>query len=110
MPSFATLTAALALTATVIAGPVERRKAFTVDQVHKKTFAKNGAASVAKTFRKFGKAVPENIVAAAAAGPSGTVAAGPSDAYDSSYLSPVTIGTTNPTTVELDFDTGSADL
>jgi hypothetical protein len=33
--------------------------------------------------------------------------ANPSDEYDSSYLSPVTIGST---TVNLDFDTGSADL
>lgn len=121
MPSFATITAALALTATVVANPVERRKAFTVEQVHKKTFAKNGAAATVKTLRKYGKPVPENLLKAAELGPndvifsaqastSGSDPATPGDAYDSSYLSPVTIGTTNPTTVNLDFDTGSGDL
>ncbi|KAK7188480.1 Aspartic protease snp2 [Paraphaeosphaeria sporulosa] len=119
MPSFATITAALALTATVVAGPVERRKAFSIEQVHKKTFAKNGAAATVKTLRKFGKAVPENLLKAAEIGPnnilavqasSGSDPATPGDAYDSSYLCPVTIGTTNPTTVNLDFDTGSGDL
>jgi hypothetical protein len=42
-----------------------------------------------------------------AAANTGSDPANPSDEYDSSYLSPVTIGTT---TVNLDFDTGSADL
>ena len=37
----------------------------------------------------------------------GSEPANPSDEYDSSYLGPVTIGST---TVNLDFDTGSADL
>ncbi|KAF2437954.1 aspartic protease PEP1 [Karstenula rhodostoma CBS 690.94] len=120
MPSFATITAALALTATVVAGPVERRKAFSVEQVHKKIFAKNGAAATVKTLRKYGKPVPENLLKAAEIGPndqilttlasSGSDPAIPGDAYDSLYLSPVTIGTTNPTTVNLDFDTGSGDL
>lgn len=45
-------------------------------------------------------------VSAAATG-SGSEPANPNDEYDSSYLSPVTIGST---TVNLDFDTGSADL
>jgi hypothetical protein len=120
MPSFATITAALALTATVVAGPVERRKGFSVEQVHRKIFAKNGPASMVKTFRKFGKPVPAHILKAAELGPSdeilatlaanGSDPAVPGDAYDSLYLSPVTIGTSNPTTLSLDFDTGSADL
>ena len=42
-----------------------------------------------------------------AAAVTGSDPANPSDDYDSSYLSPVTIGST---TVNLDFDTGSADL
>lgn len=45
--------------------------------------------------------------AVAAAGATGVEPASPSDEYDSSYLSPVTVGTT---TLSLDFDTGSADL
>lgn len=121
MPSFATITAALALTASVAANPIESRKTFTVEQVHKKFFAKNGAAATVKTLRKYGKPVPENLLKAAAAGPndvilataattSGSDPAVPGDAYDSSYLSPVTIGTASPVTVNLDFDTGSGDL
>lgn len=43
----------------------------------------------------------------AAAATSGSEPANPSDEYDSSYLSPVTVGTAN---LNLDFDTGSADL
>ena len=47
------------------------------------------------------------VKAVTAAAVTGSEPANPSDDYDSSYLSPVTIGTT---TVNLDFDTGSADL
>jgi hypothetical protein len=43
MPSFIQLTAALALTSSVLATPVERRDAFTVKQVAGNTFRKNGA-------------------------------------------------------------------
>lgn len=73
-----------------------------------------GAAQVAKTFRKYGKAVPANILAAAenneavtTLDDTGSDPAVPSDQYDSSYLSPVTVGSN---TLHLDFDTGSADL
>ena len=109
MPSLASITAALAFFGVVGASPVElqKRKAFSIDQVERATYIKNGPKQVAKTLRKFGKTVPENIVRAAAAGPNGSAAAVPGDAYDSLYLSPVTIG---DTTVHLDFDTGSADL
>jgi aspergillopepsin I len=69
---------------------------------------------VAKTFRKYGKAVPANILAAAenndvvtVQDDTGSDPAVPSDQYDSSYLSPVTVGSN---TLHLDFDTGSADL
>jgi hypothetical protein len=106
MPSFATLTAALALTGAAIANPVSlNKRGFTVEQVERKTFLKNG------------KAIPEHVQKAADIGPSqsdmsalaanGTAPAVPGDAYDSLYLSPVTLGTK---TVQLDFDTGSADL
>lgn len=76
--------------------------------------SKTGPQQVAKTLRKFGKTVPDNILAAVdnaasvqAASDTGTDPAVPSDQYDSSYLSPVTVGSN---TVHLDFDTGSADL
>lgn len=122
MPSIAYLTAALAFTSAVVATPVqlEKRGAFTIHQVERSTFLKNGPAQKVKTLRKFGKPVPAALLAAAearvtsaevfaaAAGTaSGTDAANPSDDYDSSYLSPVTVGST---TVQLDFDTGSSDL
>lgn len=74
----------------------------------------SGPAQIAKTLRKYGKAVPAHIQAAAdnnaavqAAADTGSDPAVPSDQYDSSYLSPVTVGSN---TVHLDFDTGSADL
>lgn len=106
MPSLASLTALVAAFGLVTASPValEKRKTFTLNQVAKNTYVKNGAASIAKTYEKFGKSVPANILAAAAQ--QGTVAANPED-EDVSYLCPVTVGTT---TMDLDFDTGSADL
>jgi hypothetical protein len=42
MPSFTKLTAALALTSSVLATPVEKRNAFTVEQVARGTYRKNG--------------------------------------------------------------------
>lgn len=114
MPSFAVITAALALASSVAATPIEKRDAFSVEQVARGTYRKNGAAQVAKTFRKYGKAVPANILAAAenndvvtVQDDTGSDPAVPSDQYDSSYLSPVTVGSN---TLHLDFDTGSADL
>ncbi|KAJ4309739.1 Aspartic protease snp2 [Neodidymelliopsis sp. IMI 364377] len=115
MPSFTYLTAALALTGAVVATPVQKRDAFSVEQVKHNIYLKNGPGQVAKTLRKYGKVVPQHIQAAAdnrantvtALATTGSEPANPSDDYDSSYLSPVTIGTT---TVNLDFDTGSADL
>ncbi|KAF2124713.1 Asp-domain-containing protein [Dothidotthia symphoricarpi CBS 119687] len=119
MPSISCLTAALAFASTALANPVqldklEKRSTFSVEQVKHSTYLKNGPAQIAKTFRKYGKTVPDHILAAAdnaasvsAAAVTGTVPANPSDSYDSSYLSPVTIA---GKTVHLDFDTGSSDL
>ena len=109
MHTFTSIVAALACLSLVTASPVElnKRKTFSVSQVERKKFVRNGPASVAKTFRKYGKKVPAFIKAAAAVGPNGTVPATPADEYDSQYLSPVDAG---GTVVNLDFDTGSADL
>lgn len=119
MPSLTYLTAALAFASTVVATPVsiDKREKFTVHQVQRGTFLKNGAADKVKTLLKYGKAVPKELQTAAdnranAATVSiesntGSEPANPSDQYDSSYLSPVTIGSTE---VQLDFDTGSSDL
>lgn len=67
MPSFTYLTAALALTSTVAANPVQKRDTFSVEQVQHGVQLKNGPAQIAKTLRKYGKVVPQNIQAAASA-------------------------------------------
>jgi len=60
---------------------------------------------LANAYKKYGATVPAQV-AAAAASASGVVVASP-EASDVSYLCPVTIG---GQTLNLDFDTGSADL
>lgn len=113
MPSLTHLAAALALASTALSNPIalENRKAFTIDQVSRTLQHKNGPKQLAKTYRKYGAAVPENVLAASqtvqAAADAGSAPAEPNDEYDSAYLSPVTIGNK---TVHLDLDTGSADL
>lgn len=96
---------------------IDKRGAFSINQVPHSTHLKNGPAEKVKALRKYGKAVPENLLKAAenrantvvveASASSGSVTATPSDQYDTSYLCPVTIGTQ---TFQLDFDTGSSDL
>ncbi|KAF2143407.1 uncharacterized protein K452DRAFT_225302 [Aplosporella prunicola CBS 121167] len=60
-----------------------------------------------KTYQKYGAQAPSDVQSAAAASTTGTVNASPEDQYDSLYLCPVDIG---GSTLQLDFDTGSADL
>lgn len=102
------LGAAWALISLVHAVPLEIEKrgaAFRLDQTVQKPFMLSGPSAMAKTYAKYGKAVPP-VIAAAAANNDGTVAANPEE-YDSEYLCPVSIG---GQTLNLDFDTGSSDL
>jgi len=108
MPFIYQVTVAATLLALGLAAPIEERKnrGFSVPQViHNHGFLTTGAHSVMKTYMKYGKAPPANVMSAAAAS-GGTVAATP-EQYDSEYLCPVTIG---GQTLRLDFDTGSSDL
>lgn len=56
-------------------------------------------------YAKVGAVAPDHVQAAAAAVQSGSVTAAP-EQYDQAYLSPVSVG---GKTLQLDFDTGSAD-
>ena len=101
------LSAALCLWAHASASPVERRdiqESFTVDEAVLKPL-KSGPSALLSTYLKFNKEAPADVVAAASAN-DGTVITDPTK-YDSSYLTPVTVG---GQTLNLDFDTGSADL
>lgn len=107
MPSFSVLLAISALASISLAKPipgpqVNTKKGFTIKQAVPKPF-QAGPVVLQKAYNKFNKAAPENVKAAAA---DGSVTATPEE-YDAEYLSPVTIG---GQTLNLDFDTGSADL
>lgn len=101
------LCAASALLALASASPVERRdiKEFTIEQSVAKSFIMSGPAAVLWTYNKFNVPAPEDVVSAAASN-DGTVSAAPTN-FDSQYLTPVTVG---GQTLNLDLDTGSADL
>ena len=107
MHSIASLAAFAGLAGLAVASPVERlqkRGAFRIDQVPAGTTRRVGAVALQQVFQKYSKSVPPHVAAAAAA--SGSVAANP-EQYDSEYLCPVSVG---GTTLNLDLDTGSADL
>lgn len=96
--------------ALVAAVPLEARTpttSFTLNQVasHKKPFV-SGAQIYQKALRKYGAAVPHHVASAASAAVSGSATTTP-ESGDVEYLTPVTIG---KSTLNLDFDTGSADL
>jgi hypothetical protein len=110
MPSVATIAAFAGLASLALASPVapqnKRAAGFRVNQISTGTVKRNGPAAMKRALQKYGKTVPSRVIAAAAAEGSGTVAATP-EQYDSEYLCPVDVG---GTTLNLDFDTGSADL
>lgn len=92
-------------------GSVDTQETTITRQGTGRKYLRNGIKAMAKTYRKFGMPVPENIKvaeAAAQSNPTGTVSAEP-EMYDQEYLSPVEIGTPAQTLM-LDFDTGSSDL
>ncbi|CAI7593379.1 unnamed protein product [Penicillium glandicola] len=108
MVVFSKVTAALAgLSAVASASPVKSpRKGFTVNQVQKATTGTrtiNLPGVYANALAKYGATVPAHVAAAAVSGSAVTT---PEDG-DVEYLTPVTIG---DSTLNLDFDTGSADL
>jgi len=107
------LSAALVASATLsLAAPADipGKKAFSVQQKPHGTVLRNGPIQLNKAYQKYAKvgavAPTEVAAAAAAASQTGSVKATP-EQYDQAYLCPVTIG---GKTLNLDFDTGSADL
>ena len=102
MPSFITALSALAILSFASATPIRRAKrAFTVHEDVAKPFT-SVPVLLCRTYQKFGVACPPDIEAAAGS----SVTATP-EQYNAEYLCPVTIG---GQTLNLDFDTGSADL
>ncbi len=110
MHSFAsTLAAGTALASVILAAPIEqtltkRSAGYTITG----TVAKPLPAypvQLANVYKKYGKTVPDHV-AAAAASATGSVPAIPEES-DIAYLCKVNIG---GQTLNLDFDTGSADL
>jgi len=94
------------LLSVAVASPIEKQgAAFSVTQKLNTNFVANGPAAYAKAFLKYNKPMPHDL--AAATGNDGSVTATPSNGYDTEYLCPVSI---DGQTLDLDFDTGSADL
>lgn len=107
MHSFVTLLTTTALVSLAVAKPVpvelpRQTKTFSLVQSVAKPF-QAGPVALKKVLQKYKVSVPGNIAAAAE---TGSVTASP-EQYDAVYLCPVTIG---GQTLNLDFDTGSADL
>ncbi|KAH8658154.1 aspartic peptidase domain-containing protein [Xylariales sp. PMI_506] len=109
--------AAVALASVASAAPVEGQSveghSFTVHQVRNTKHVKNGARALAKAYLKYGKPIPDFLQTAlnnlnSKRATTGSAVTTPEE-YDVEYLTPVSIGT--PAQVlNLDFDTGSADL
>lgn len=107
MHLFPHLAIALAFSLLTTASPLEKRgkSTFTIHQGIVKPNKLSGPAAVAAVYGKYNRTPPPDVKAAAANN-DGTVTATP-EQYDSEYLCPVNIG---GQVLNLDFDTGSADL
>ncbi|KAK3072430.1 hypothetical protein LTR53_006844 [Teratosphaeriaceae sp. CCFEE 6253] len=111
MHTFLTSAALVASATLAFAAPAQLvgRKTFKIEQVAAGKVFKSGPVAMMKTYNKYAKigaVAPSYVSSAAAAAQSGEVAANP-EQYDESYLCPVKVG---GQTLNLDFDTGSADL
>lgn len=111
MHTFLTSVAVVASAGLSIAAPAANypRSTFQIKQVAAGKVVKNGPLALMKAYNKYahvGAVAPSNVVQAAAAAQTGSVTATP-EQYDESYLCPVSVG---GQTLNLDFDTGSADL
>ncbi|KAH6647183.1 aspartic peptidase domain-containing protein [Truncatella angustata] len=109
------LLASAAILSFTSAAPVEgpETKDFTVKQVRNPHYVRNGAAALAKAYRKYGAPLPEYLTQAlnhttTKRATTGSAVTTPEE-YDVEYLTPVSIGTPAQT-LNLDFDTGSSDL
>ena len=105
MSSFSTVLVALATALVASAKPIPQagiKTGFTINQSVAKPY-QAGPVVLMNALTKYGATVPADVAAAAS---TGTVTATP-EQYDAEYLCPVTIG---GQTLNLDFDTGSADL
>ncbi|KAI0178362.1 secreted aspartic proteinase precursor [Pestalotiopsis sp. NC0098] len=90
-----------------------KTKDFTVTQVRNTHYVRNGAAALAKAYRKYGAPLPDYLTSAlnqthTKRATTGSAVTTPEE-YDTEYLTPVSIGTPAQT-LNLDFDTGSSDL
>ena len=110
MQYFLTSAALVASASLSLAAPhLVPRSAFEIKQVAGNKYFKNGPIQMLDTYKKFarvGAKAPSHVLAAAAAAQTGEVTATPQQ-YDQAYLCPVKVG---GSTLNLDFDTGSADL
>jgi hypothetical protein len=111
MPLIASIAALAGLSSLAFASPIEKLEkrapaSFRINQVETGTTRKVGALALQKAYQKYAKTVPKAIADAVVAAGTGDVTANP-EQYDSEYLCPVSVG---GTTLNLDFDTGSADL
>ncbi|KAI0477526.1 secreted aspartic proteinase precursor [Xylariaceae sp. FL0804] len=120
MPSFTQACLVAMALSTGLAAPVEEQKGhFSVKQVRNRNYKKpSGAHAMAKAFRKYGAPYPDYLSKAlnttyATTKPKRATTQGSAvntpEEYDSEYLTPVSIGTPAQK-LNMDFDTGSADL
>jgi aspergillopepsin I len=109
------LTTVLALAAIAQAAPAEKRAAstFSIPAIHNTQHTRNGTAAMLKAYKKFGLKPSQqfsdsfiNELTSSWKRQDGTVTASP-DPNNVEYLVPVTIGGEK---LNLDFDSGSADL
>jgi aspergillopepsin I len=107
MVSFKTFVTALALSGAVAAAPTKTTGTkFSIDQVAVKKPHVPPVVHYARALAKFKSEIPAHVASAAASAQSGSATNTPENG-DEEYVVSVGVG---DSTVNLDFDTGSADL